>query len=110
MVEVKVGGEIPVTVAVTGKSGKGPYWKVNVCAEKGYDKISVWATNPEEAGKIVGMAKVVGIQSVKLSAHQYQNKWYTDYTVNAKLAQGSTEAPDPFVDVAMSEQEELPFA
>ena len=109
MIEIKIGGEIPVNGALSGKTGKGPYWKVNVCADKGYDRIAVWATNPDEAAKITGMAKVVGIQSVRLGAHQYQNKWYPDYTVNAKLVQGSTEAPDPFSDAGFPEQEELPF-
>ena len=110
MVEIKVGTEFPVAGAYAGKSNKGAYWKANVCAEKGYDKIAVWATNPDEASKIVGMAKVVAIQSAKLGAHQYDGKWYSDYSVNAKLAQGNTETPDPFTESMEAQQEELPFA
>lgn len=109
MVEVKVGNEFKVAGAYTGKTNKGAYWKQNVCAEKGYDKIAVWATNPDEAARITGMAKVESIQSVKLGAHQYNGKWYPDYTVNAKLVQGSAEEPIEFGDQLEITDDELPF-
>lgn len=111
MIDVKVGGEFPVAGALS-KGGDKPYFKVNVCAEKGYDKIAVWATNPAQAKDIVGMAKVKSIQSVRLSAHQYNGKWYPDYTVNAELVQGSQEVTveQAFnIPVDVVDDNELPF-
>lgn len=108
MVEIKVGQEFPVTNAVKGKSNKGEYFKADVKADRGYDKIQVWATNPAEAMNITGMAKVAEIHSTKLSAHQYNGKWYPDYTVNAKLVQGATEVPD-FMDAIPVDDTDLPF-
>lgn len=107
MIEISVGKEIPVVNAKFGSSSRGDYFKVPVKAERGYDKIDVWATNPKEANDIVGMAKVESIKSVKLGAHQYNNKWYTDYTVNAKLVQGNPEAA--FEQAEPVEDDELPF-
>ena len=109
MVEIKVGNEIPVAGAVKGTSNKGEYFKVGVKAQKGYDRIDVWATNPKEAMNITGMAKVAAIASVKLGAHQYNGKWYSDYIVNAKLAQGAAEAQD-FMMPEEVDDAELPFA
>ena len=108
MIELKVGQEIPVTTAVKGKSNKGAYFKAEVKADRGYDKIQVWATNPDEAANIIGMAKIAEIKSVKLSAHQYKDKWYPDYMINAKLTQGATEVPD-FLDPETVDEADLPF-
>ena len=108
MVEVRAGNEIPVSGAVKGTSNKGEYFKVIVKAEKGYDKIDVWATNPKEAMGIVGMAKIAGIASAKVTAHQYNGKWYTDYVVEAKLVQGAAEEP-AFLIPEDVDDAELPF-
>lgn len=108
MIEIKVGEEIPVAGALVGSDGK--YWKVNVNAQRGYDKIQVWAVNPKQAKDITGMAKVESITSVKLTAHQYQGKWYPDYVINARLVQGNTEPPADFMEAGTVVDDELPFA
>lgn len=108
MLELRAGGEIPVAGAVKGTSNKGEYFKITVKAEKGYDRIDVWAINPKEAMEITGMAKVAGIASVKIGAHQYNGKWYTDYSVEARLVQGAEEEP-AFLIPEDVDDAELPF-
>ena len=109
MVEVKEGMIIDFSGAKTGNGSRGPYAKVEVKAEKGYDKIQVWAANPEDAQNIRGTAKVGKIKSAKVSAHQYEGKWYTDFMVNAELFQGEVRQVtyEP-VDMSISD-DELPF-
>lgn len=106
-VEIKVGTEIPVDTALKGNSSRGPYFKATIKPEKGRDRIDIWATNPGEAINFAGMAKIVEITGVKKSAHQYNGKWYDDFSVDAKLAQGNPEAVI-FEQVALDD--DLPFA
>lgn len=106
-IELKVGQEIPVDGALKGHSSRGPYFKATIKPEKGKDRIDLWATNPAEAINFAGMAKIVEITGVKKSAHQYNGKWYDDFSVDAKLAQGSAEAVI-FEQVELDD--DLPFA
>lgn len=108
-IEIKVGREFPVAGAKFGNSSRGEYYKVDVKAEKGWDKIQVWATNPKDAKDIIGNAKVTKIAGVKLGAHLYNGKWYTDYTVDAELAQGNQETV-MFEQVELGGDDDLPFA
>jgi hypothetical protein len=109
MIELVTGQEIPVGDALKGNSNRGPYFKTSVRPEKGKDRIDIWATNPEEAINFTGMAKVVEIQKVKKSAHQYNGRWYDDYTVEAKLAQGNPEEV-MFTPLDADKDDDLPFA
>ena len=108
-IELKVGQEIPVDTAIKGHSSRGPYFKATIKPEKGKDRIDLWATNPGEAINFSGMAKIVEITGVKKSAHQYNGKWYDDFSVDAKLAQGNAEAVI-FEQVELGNDDDLPFA
>jgi len=87
MVEVKVGTVIKDGFR-EGSSSKGPWACAEVKAEQGYDKIKVWAENPND---IAGAMVITEILSVKITNHKYpakdgSEKWATDYNVQAKLA------------------------
>lgn len=107
-VKIEKGAEIPVAGASKGNGSRGPYFKVIVKAEKGYDKIQVWAANPSEAINITGMARVAEIKSARKSAHEYNGKWYDDVIVEAVLAQGTMTDPDFMMPEAVDDAE-LPF-
>lgn len=116
MVNVKVGTVLDLTKARTGNGKYGDWMKVEVKAEKGYDRIDVWVTNAEEAKKFKVAGEITEIQSVKLGSRQYQDKWYPEYSINAKLkqaAQGAVnavEAPmDLFASMDAVDEAELPF-
>lgn len=104
MVKLEIGKEYSISEAKKGESAKGPYFMFNVKAEKGYDKITVWASNPSEASGFSGSAKVVKIEDVSITATKKQSpqgeKWFTNYNVTAKLAQGEAKneivQDDPF--------------
>ena len=109
MVEVKEGMTVSLADAKSGNGGHGPYFLVNVKADKGYDKIQIWATNAPEAAELKDAAVVKKIKSAKLGAHQYNGKWYNDYSVSAELAQGNVEDVKYVpVDIAIDDAE-LPF-
>ena len=108
--KINVGDEFAVTDAKKGESSRGPYFSVVVKAEKGYDKIKIWASNPKDAVNIKGMARIAAIKSAGISAHQYNGKWYSDYVVDAVLAQGSETVPDTFSMPENVDDDDLPFA
>ena len=116
MIEIKVGGNIPLNESRSGSSGKGDWFLVPVKAEKGYDRVTVWATNPKEAAGINMVAEVESIKSVKLTARQGKDgKWYPEYSVNAKLkqaGQGAVNAAEQmaFADLDAVNDDDLPFA
>lgn len=111
MVEVREGMMIPLTDAKSGTGAKGDWFLVPLKAEKGSDRITVWALNPQKAKTLVKCAKVARIGSVKLSARQYQDKWYPEYSVNAVLEQGEVSEQEAF-EAIMREvnDDDLPFA
>ena len=57
----------------------------------------------------VALPQIVEITGVKKSAHQYNGKWYDDFSVDAKLAQGNAEAVI-FEQVELGNDDDLPFA
>jgi len=87
MVEVKVGTVINEGGFREGTSSKGPWAFAELKAEQGYDKIKVWAENPND---IAGAMTITEILSVKITNRKYQkdgvDKWATEYNVQAKLA------------------------
>lgn len=121
MITLKAGSIIPVTEARSGEGQRGAWYKVDARAEKGYDKITVWATNPSDAKNIQGAAEIVKITSVTLTGHSYNGRWYSDYTINAELkqaGQGAINALDErqteprqqtFSDMGEINDDELPF-
>lgn len=86
-VSVKVGEVYPAKEMKSGMGKKGAWALLTVKAEKGYDKIDIWAMNPEEV-KGATAVKVVSIGSAQISNQKSPDgtKWFTHYAVNAKLA------------------------
>lgn len=115
MIEVKVGGTIPLNESRSGSSGKGDWYLVPVKAEKGYDRVTVWATNPKEAATFRTVAVIDSIKSVKLTARQGKDgKWYPEYSIDAKLkqaGQGAVNAAEQlaFCDLDAVNDDDLPF-
>ena len=90
MVKVSVGDVIEVGNAKFGTRQNGQTWGfVSVQAEKGYDRITVWFTNPDEA-KGRARVEIVAIHQVKLGSRKYtdksgQEKWTNEYSVDASI-------------------------
>ncbi len=116
MIELKEGMILPLTEARSGDGRRGPWYFVPARAEKGHDRITIWAANPQEAANLKGVAKLEKIRSVKLSARKgSDDKWYPDYSVEAVLGAGAKtaeEAEQMAFDAMMAEvnDDELPFA
>lgn len=116
MIELKVGSNIPVAESRRGSSSHGDWFLVPVKAEKGYDRITVWATNPKDAANIDTAAEIESIKSVKLTARQGKDgKWYPEYSIDAKLkqaGQGAVNAAEQmaFGDLDAVNDDDLPFA
>lgn len=108
MVKVKVGDILPAKDMKSGTAQSGKQWAMlAVKAEKGYDKITVWAENPAD---IVGAAavKVVSVTDVVLKKDKRTmpdgtDRWYDNCNVTAKLekAEGAYSGDD-FVTVDSS--------
>jgi hypothetical protein len=115
MIELKEGMILPLTEARSGEGRRGPWFFVPARSDKGHDRITIWAANPQEAAALTGVAKIAKIRSVKLSARKGNDeKWYPDYSVEAVLvagAQNAAEAEQMAFDM-MTEvnDDELPFA
>ena len=113
MVEVKKGQLIDVGHARTGTSQRGPWFKLEVKADRGYDRINVWATNFDEANAIRNTAVVAEIESARITAKQYQGKWYTEYNIDAVLKQGQGVAVQQQTDFGIAQDAvndtDLPF-
>lgn len=85
-VVIKAGEIYPAKEWRSGQGSKGPWGFFRVKATKGYDKITVWASNPDQ---IVNPAsiKIVEIKAVELKGRKDENtgRWYSDYSVTAVL-------------------------
>ena len=126
MIQVKVGQMLDCTNARFGMRQDGKPWGLTeVKAEKGYDKLTVWFTNPDVA-KGRTQVEVIAISSAKMSNRRYtakdgQEKWVTDYSVDATVkAAGAQQVPqnnkpnfdsymNDFVDLSKVEDTGLPF-
>lgn len=109
MVEVKEGMTIPIADVKAGESSHGPYWMIPVRAEKGYDKITLWAMNPTEAQHMIGSVKVKSIKAAKISGRKVNDKWYTDYELRAVLEQGEDRDQIEYKQAEISLDDDLPF-
>lgn len=85
MVEIKSGDTITAESVHRGTGGKGPYCMLVVKAEKGRDKITVWARDGEMELSDGDSVKINSIVSVKKSARKYQEKWYDTFDIVANL-------------------------
>ena len=101
MVQVNIGQILKKDTLVEGITQKGvKYLFATVKAEQGYDQIKVWAENADDLNKNSDL-EIVSISSAKVTNRKVtkdgQDKWYTDYNVNAKLAKvAGSEIPEGF--------------
>ena len=85
MVAVKVGETINGR-SRCGTSSKGEYFLIEKKAEKGYDKVTVWATNPGDVQGATAV-KVASIKDVCFGHRQNKadGKWYPECSIHAEL-------------------------
>ena len=111
MIEIKKGQIITVSEkARSGEGQNGKYIMIPVEAEKGYDKITVWAANASDfdiSGK--GSVRVREILSVKKSKRKYQEKFYDNYDCNCTLEAVEDVAFGDDRESVISDDEDLPF-
>ena len=86
MVTIKVGETYPAKNFRSGVGSKGAWAVFHGKAQKGYDTINVWASNPDEVVNAAGL-KIKSIDSVTLKARQdpKTNQWFKDYSITATL-------------------------
>ena len=86
-VKVVKGETYPAKGMKSGIGKKGAWALLSVKAEKGYDKIDIWASNPEDV-KDASAVKILDIEDVAITNQRSQDgtKWFTHYSVSAKLA------------------------
>lgn len=85
-VVVKAGETYPAKDFRTGTGAKGAWALFKVKAEKGYDTINIWASNPEGLANAAGL-KIKRIEAVEVKSRldEKTNRWYKDYNVTAEL-------------------------
>lgn len=87
-VTVKKGEIYPAKEMKSGVGKRGEWALLSVKAEKGYDKIDIWATNPADV-KGAGAVKIVDFEAASITNQKKETpegiKWYIHYSVNAKL-------------------------
>ena len=117
MIEVKRGQVVDASEAKFGEGKNGAYLMVPVKASKGKDKITLWATNPNDIHMPQRELKVSEIETVRKSARQYQDKWFDNYDANCKFEMVSpadtkdgSESDAPFTDCSpTNDDKDLPF-
>ena len=87
MVKVEIGTVVPKATIKSGSGDKGRWLFGKIKAEKGYDEITVWATNPDDLNPTCDQT-VVSIESVSKTNKKSttDGKWYNYYNVNAMLS------------------------
>ena len=86
MISVKVGEVYECTNKRCGVASRGDYMLFEVKAEKGSDRITIFANNPRDKGmKECSRVKVLNITEVTQTKRQYNDKWYPNYNVYAEL-------------------------
>lgn len=108
MVAVSKGTIIQKDALKQGTKRDGNKWLYGSVAS-GYDKIQVWAENPEVG--ISGDLEIVEIVQVKISNRKYvtddgTEKWAKDFAVQAKLTPVAGQIPEGFSQLS---DESIPF-
>lgn len=90
MVKVKMGDVLPANEMKSGTGQRGAWAMIPVKAEKGYDKITIWATNPDDI-KGAKAVKVLSIEEASLSKSKKvgadgTEKWYDNCNLQCKLS------------------------
>lgn len=100
MVTIKVGDKLDTSNAKFGIKQSGEPWGFcEVKASKGYDKISAWFVNPDEA-KGRSQVEVIAINGAKMSNRKYTGrdgveKWTTEYSVDVTVKGASARQQQP---------------
>lgn len=103
-VKIKV-GEV-YTEIKTGVSAKKGKWGCAVArAEKGYDRITIWFTNPEDIPDDTYAVRLVEITESYTENKEVNGKWYTQYNARARVeaVEGGAVATE------LNEEGDLPF-
>ena len=108
MVSINKGTIIEKANLKQGAKRDGSKWLFGSVAS-GYDKIQVWAENPEVG--ISSDLEIVEIVQVKISNRKYvaddgTEKWSKDFAVQAKLAPVAGQIPEGFSQLS---DESIPF-
>lgn len=118
MFKVEKGQEISLAEAKSGESSKGIWMFVPVKAERGYDSVTLWVANAEEARYFTGNAKVKEILNVSINNTQNKDKtkWFKQFCASVILdgknerkatANKGLSAFDEFLSIP--EDDSLPF-
>ena len=88
MVEVKIGTIIKKETLKSGVSGDRKWMFGTVSAESGYDRIKVWAKNPDVGTN--SDVTVASISQAKITNRKYTKQdgteaWATDFNIEADL-------------------------
>lgn len=100
MVTIKVGDKLDTSNARYGMKQDGTPWGfAEVKAAKGYDKISAWFVNPDEA-KGRSQVEVIAINGVTMKNRKYTDKhgvekWVTEYSADVTIKGASARQTQP---------------
>lgn len=85
--KVEKGQSISLSEARNGEGQRGLWMFVPVKAEKGYDSITLWVENAEEARYFTGTAVIKDILNVSINNTQSKDKtkWYKQYCASVIL-------------------------
>lgn len=83
-VKVKVGDIF--TDIKTGVGAKGAWGLANARAEKGYDRITISFSNPEDISEGTYAVSVDEITEAYTVNKEANGKWYTQYYIRAKVS------------------------
>ena len=113
MVTIKVGTVVPRETLKKGEANGRKWLLGRVDAERGYDKITVWADNADELNTD-GDLQVVSISSVakkneKWTTKEGEEKWIDKYEVNATLKPAVHEVQGAIPGFAQLSDESIPF-
>lgn len=94
-IKLKAGEVYPCPDMRRGESDKGAWAFFKLKAEKGYDFMNVWASNPEDikGAKAVRIAKVNQVE-LKARFDERSQKWFRDLNVTCTLEKAAEDGGD----------------
>jgi len=85
MVEVKVGQELDFSTKKCGQGQRGAWCLFNIKADKGSNRITIWATNAEDASNFTS-GRVKSVDSIRYGAKKgTDGTWYPDVSANCTI-------------------------
>ena len=83
-VKVKV-GDVYTEIKMGVSAKKGKWGFATARAEKGYDRITIWFTNPEDIPEDTYAVRVAELTETYTENKEVKGKWYTQYNARAKV-------------------------